>query len=287
MKRKIRNFFICFVLYQVSALICAWGAKYQVFFPLYAIIYFLFSIFVFLTIFQFLSVTKEMFEDAKLESSVEALNQQQRLKAAHIQTINKKHADTVSFQKMERKNLQALYDYLEENKYPDAAKYFEQMSCDFQKMRLRPCCSDSLLNAILDSKRQNALEHGISVHYSILLPQNYELISSSISCIFFNLLDNGIESCIRADCPAPFLNISTKFRDEFLTIHMENSKSPSEIFSRTTMKEDSINHGFGLSIIEETVESYDGSWEWIDHGDIFESIILLSYSEFKGGKLHG
>ena len=38
-----------------------------------------------------------------------------------------------------------------------------------------------------------------------------------------------------------------------------------------------LSHGFGLSIIEEIVKSYDGFCEWEDRGNIFESRIMLRY----------
>ena len=47
--------------------------------------------------------------------------------------------------------------------------------------------------------------------------------------------------------------------------------------ARKTTKSDSLSHGFGLSIIEEIVKSYDGFCEWEDRGNIFESRIMLRY----------
>ena len=43
------------------------------------------------------------------------------------------------------------------------------------------------------------------------------------------------------------------------------------------LKKDILNHGFGLSIIEDICEKNDGSCQWIDNGDTFDSVVMLRY----------
>lgn len=275
MKNKTRLFFIYYTIYQALILLYTGLERYYPNQLMYISQYFMFSIFAVLTIFQFILLTREISRDAKLAAELRSLKQQQSLKEAHSQAIWKRRHDTHAIQQDIKEKLTAFHACLQANDYSNATAYFHQISQEFRQVRFRPCCSDSLLNAILDSKRQAAENHGIQIHYNILLPQDYKSISSFISCIFFNLIDNGIESCIRSGNPASFLTLTTKFRGDFLTIHMVNSKKADEPFSYDTSKEDSIDHGFGLSIIEETARKYNGSCQWLDHGETFESIILL------------
>lgn len=277
MKRKTRMIFIGFFLYQASIIYYAWKDVYSPVRPNYAIELITGSFFAIFTIIHLFLLIRDIFEDAKLESSIQMIKQQQRMKNVHTQSIYKRQKETQAIQQSTKEQLEALYMDLKSKNHSHAISYFEQISQTLQKNRFNPCCSDSLLNAILDSKRHDAEEHGILINYQIILPPNYKLISSSISCIFFNLLDNGIESCICSDCARPFLKLNTAFQDDCFIIHMQNSKDPSVPFSHQTSKQESMEHGFGLAIIEEKVNSYDGSYEWLDHGDIFESIILLPY----------
>ena len=89
-------------------------------------------------------------------------------------------------------------------------------------------------------------------------------------------MDNGIESCRNSHASDPFIQITANQNANFLTIHMTNSKNPSSRFNHKTTKTDSWAHGFGLAIIEDIASRYDGSCQWIDNGDTFESVVMVS-----------
>ena len=148
---------------------------------------------------------------------------------------------------------------------------------NFQRERFHPICHDSLINAILADKRFLALQKNVKISYEILLPEKSCISSSELSSIFFNLLDNGLESCSTCGLPEPFISVTSRMSAGFLTIHMRNSKDPARTFDHKTSKSDIVNHGFGLSIIEDICTKNDGSCQWLDHGDSFDSIVMLRY----------
>ena len=45
--------------------------------------------------------------------------------------------------------------------------------------------------------------------------------------------------------------------------------------ANVTTKSEPGSHGYGLSIIEDICQRYNGSYQWIDHNDTFDSIVLL------------
>ena len=122
-----------------------------------------------------------------------------------------------------------------------------------------------------------AMQKNIKVTYEVLLPEKSSIPSSELSSIFFNLLDNGIESCNASGSEAPFISVTSKMSAGFLTVHMKNSKDPAQPFNHKTSKKDIPNHGFGLSIIEDICAKNDGSCQWIDNGDTFDSVVMLRY----------
>ena len=109
------------------------------------------------------------------------------------------------------------------------------------------------------------------------LTEKSNIPSSELSSIFFNLLDNGIESCNASGSEAPFISVTSKMSAGFLTVHMKNSKDPAQPYNHKTSKKDIPNHGFGLSIIEDICAKNDGSCQWIDNGDTFDSVVMLRY----------
>ena len=120
----------------------------------------------------------------------------------------------------------------------------------------------------------------ISFEYTILFPEKNDFSFSVLISLFSNLLDNAIESCQMASSLNPKIELSIDYKGDFLIIFMQNTNETALIFNslaRKTTKSDSLSHGFGLSIIEEIVKSYDGFCEWEDRGNIFESRIMLRY----------
>ena len=146
---------------------------------------------------------------------------------------------------------------------------------NFQKERFHPICHDSLINAILADKRFLALQKNVKISYEILLPEKSCISSSELSSIFFNLLDNAIEACSASGNPDPEIRLSANISNGFLTVYMHNTKNPLQSFAHKTTKSEPGSHGYGLSIIEDICQKYNGSYQWIDHNNTFDSIVLL------------
>ena len=99
--------------------------------------------------------------------------------------------------------------------------------------------------------------------------------TADLSSIFFNLLDNAIEACNASGNPDPEIRLSANISNGFLTVYMHNTKKPMQTFTHKTTKSEPGSHGYGLSIIEDICQKYNGSYQWIDHGTIFDSVVLL------------
>lgn len=221
------------------------------------------------------SITNDTLKDARQEAELLALNQQQKLKEQQNQTLASRRQQTLSLQENVQRDLHTYETLMDNGQYEEAAHYLERLTFTFQKERFHPICGDNLINAILDSKRQTASQYNIRTSFQLLLPEKMKIETSDLNSIFFNLMDNGIESCQNSHSSDPFIQITASQNANFLTIHMTNSKDPSYKFNHKTNKTDSWAHGFGLAIIEEIASKYDGSCQWIDGGDVFESVVMV------------
>lgn len=281
MRVKKFLFYFCFLFYQLMILCQIYLHRYKVgnFWGMVS------SLIIFAAIacivFSFFSLVKEIQLNAKAEVDLYILRQQEELQSKQTQLLQHRKKDTLCFQKEILDSLEQLQAYLQEKDIDNGQLCFQQLTENFQHVRFRPCCSDSLISAILDSKKKAAFEDGIQVTYQIILPRECEMIHTSLNTIFFNLLDNGIEACRRQKASHPFIQVTSKISGEFLIIHMINSKSENERFSHNTVKKDALSHGLGLSIIEEITRERDGSCEWIDHGTTFESTVMLRCSSLQ------
>ena len=222
-------------------------------------------------------LARRSLKNAQEEAKFQALQKQEQLQKEQEQLFVSRKQETLEFQQSTIRKLETLQNYLKTNEYDKIQDYLPAITNDFQRERFHPICQDSLINAILADKRFLAMQKNIKVTYEVLLPEKSNIPSSELSSIFFNLLDNGIESCNASGSEAPFISITSKMSAGFLTVHMQNSKDPARPFNHKTSKKDILNHGFGLSIIEDICEKNDGSCQWIDNGDTFDSVVMLRY----------
>lgn len=222
------------------------------------------------------SITGNTMKSARREAELLVLNEQEKIKEQQSQSLKEHRQQTLSLQEQMKKDLLTYENLMDSEQYDEAASYLENLTSRFQKERFHPICSDNLISAILDSKRQIASQYHIRTSFQLLLPEKMRIENSDLSSIFFNLMDNGIESCRNSHASDPFIQITANQNANFLTIHMTNSKDPSSRFNHKTTKTDSWAHGFGLAIIDDIASRYDGSCQWIDNGDTFESVVMLA-----------
>lgn len=185
------------------------------------------------------SITGDTMKSARREAELLVVNEQEKIKEQQSQSLKERRQQTLSLQEQMKKDLLTYENLMDNGLYDEAASYLENLTSRFQKERFHPICSDNLVSAILDSKRQIASQYHIRTSFQLLLPENIKLENSDLSSIFFNLMDNGIESCRNSHASDPFIQITANQNANFLTIHMTNSKDPSSRFNHKTTKTDS------------------------------------------------
>ena len=141
-------------------------------------------------------------------------------------------------------------------------------------------CKNALLNTLLQEKKIVADHSKIHCQFRVILPEHFDSYFSdlTITSLFSNLLDNAIDACRLCDPSQTdlFISLTTDFRANMFIVHMQNSKNPNEIFAHhTTKKESCVLHGHGLTIIEDIVSQYHGTYKWLDEGNLFSSHLLF------------
>ena len=217
----------------------------------------------------------DVLKKSDIETELSFLQKQKQLKQEQDYSLQIRRQNTQDFQ---FKTVQGLLDFqalLEQKKYEQADDALRNLNQTFQKERFHPYCQDNLLQAILEGKRLRAEQNHIQVSYEILLPEELSVDTADLSSVFFNLLDNAIEACNTSGNPNPEIRLSANFSNGFLTVYMHNTKNQAQIFTHQTTKSNSVIHGYGLSIIEDICQRYNGSYQWINHEGMFDSIVLL------------
>ena len=264
-------FIISLTLFQIFYLLEHYSTTYlDLFFLLTCLI----AIFVYYCLYR---IIMQLFVDTKTATEFDLLKTQQTLSAEQLYLIQQQKDSYLKSYTTFTETLQAIYMALNEQNSSKAKELTDNFLADFQHTRLHPYCEDNLILAILDSKRLIAEQSNIQVDYQIILPENSIIESPDLSSVLFNLLDNAIDACRISGIEKPFLSLHLSTSKGFLVVIVKNSKDPHIQFTHSTTKSDTVTHGLGLSIVEDLCRKYDGSYQWNDCGNIFESIVLLRY----------
>ena len=217
----------------------------------------------------------DVLKKSDIETELSFLQKQKQLKQEQDYSLQIRRQNTQDFQ---FKTVQGLLDFqtlLKQEKYEQADDAIRNLNRTFQKERFHPYCQNNLLQAILEGKRLRARQNHIQVSYEILLPEELSVDTADLSSVFFNLMDNAIEACNTSGNPNPEIRLSANISNGFLTVYMHNTNNQAQIFTHQTTKSNSGIHGYGLSIIEDICQRYNGSYQWINHEGMFDSIVLL------------
>ena len=270
MRRKI-TFIISLILFQIFYLLSHYTIQYLNLFFLLACLAAL------VVCYNLYRLLMQIFIGQKTEAELKQLKKQQDLNAEHLQLVKQQENDLLKTQKQFTETLHTVQNLLHAGDCEKAEKLIHDTLETFQRERFHPYCEDNLILAILESRRMLAEQAGIHVDYKIFLPEKSMIQPSDLSSVLFNILDNAIEACRSSEDFKKNLSLSLTTSKGFLSILVRNTKDPQIVFNHNTTKKDSVYHGLGLSIIEDICHKYDGSWQWNDYGDTFESVILLRY----------
>lgn len=213
---------------------------------------------------------KKTFEFTEENIQIDTMMKNQELRKKQEEELKAIKENAEDIENKIKKDLKTVSEMLDTN-VEDAKETLIQLSDHFESVRMHPICADSLMNAILQSKREYANTLGIDVHYHVMT-EYANKFDTDLSAVLFNLLDNGIEAC--SQCNDSSLSLSISDHMGYLHIKMVNSKQEKKFTGETT-KEDKVHHGYGLSIITDIANKHDGSVQWIDNGDTFTSLVML------------
>jgi len=163
----------------------------------------------------------------------------------------------------------------------EAKDYTKAVMDEYSSIKREYYCCNKIINAVLISKAKICINKNISCHIDIQLPEHVSISDIDLMSVFSNLLDNAIEGCLRNTDAENWIDIKAATIGNFFSVRIINSKLQDRAEALTekkrfmTWKENKKLHGYGLKIIEEVVERYEGQKEFNDLGDTFSSLVML------------
>lgn len=179
-----------------------------------------------------------------------------------------------------RHHMDCVFGLLIDNEFAYAREYVEKLNEGFIENTNLLDTGHSIVNIVLNQKIRYASDRGISLVPVFNNLKQLKLDKNDIVVILSNLLDNAIEACQRLKISKKEIKISIEDDDTYTTLTIKNPiedvlfQSNGRIHSS---KVDKLNHGVGLSNVENIVKKYNGECMYSTNNNIFTYTIHIEY----------
>ena len=137
-------------------------------------------------------------------------------------------------------------------------------------------CKNAVVNTILYDKSERAQTEGVDLTFDVKVPEKTDIELTDLCSIFTNLIDNGLKSArisednrleLKAWCDMGFMFVRTRnYPDK--DSDMPENKEDFDI-------QNISHHGYGLSILKDIAEKYNGSFEIKRTDNTFEVLCCV------------
>lgn len=143
-------------------------------------------------------------------------------------------------------------------------------------------CGNDIIDSIINCKEAEALENNIQFEYHISLTSPLNIESIDICAILANQIDNAVEACLKIEEKNQrkiSINIYQKEYFVFFTVKNTAKEDPFGKNNELITSKNNSNglHGFGIRIIRETAEKYNGTSENVyAEGQFISNVMLIN-----------
>ena len=185
--------------------------------------------------------------------------QRHQLMEQHYEKIENQQKEILGMREEMDHQLSTIDEYISEGNIDEAERiidgYIEQIAYNTSYN----FTSNSGINALLNSKFNQARVEGITCEFDIRLEEQMGIKDSDLTIVIGNILDNAIEACTYCESQK-FIHFKTYQLNQTIAIFCENS-TDGKVKSLRTRKSNSLKHGIGLKNVKETIEKYLGNME--------------------------
>lgn len=134
---------------------------------------------------------------------------------------------------------------------------------------------NSVVDALLNSKKRAAEDKGIAFTYDVSLPETLSIEIIDLCILFGNALDNAVEACSKITSGPKTIRMTAKYDNNSVIARIENTVEPGTGASLATRKADRRNHGFGIGNIESALKRYRSIHRIAVRDDIFSLSFVI------------
>lgn len=232
--------------------------------------------FVFMLIFLFFVIN--IYDKKVLKTENNLLKQQNEMQYANYLAMQHQENEIHKLYHDIGNHIETIRVLINNGDNQEAKEYSDELLKKYSEVKKEYYCSNKIINAVLSQKFKLCEDNKILSDYELRIPDNLSVKDIDLMCIFANLLDNAIESCQRNNGFDNYINLKATVVGNYFVVKVINSKVFEDIDNNKThhtWKQDRSLHGYGLKILKEIVQRYDGKSEFKNNIDNFSAMVML------------
>lgn len=232
---------------------------------------------IFLSILLLLAYFKLQHYNQLLKETNLVNEQMLRLEEQHYKMLQKKNDDLRSFKHDYNYHITAMQGLIAAGKSEELYNYIQNLS-DVKEQVYYFSTNHPVADAIVNYFYET-ISRTVSFQVEGKLPQTLFVSDSDLCIILSNLLHNAVEAIEKLEKNAkPEIYISLYANEEYISIIVENTceeYDKQHFDSLPTSKKDSMNHGWGLKNVRDTVQKYYGTLDLKFENNLFTATVRL------------
>ncbi len=157
--------------------------------------------------------------------------------------------------------------------------YLDGLCATMEQLDMQCNTGNPVTDVVISRKIREAINNKITFTCDFIYPKALQISAFDLSIILNNSLDNAMEAAKKVEKDA-FIKVSSYRKGNMFFLEVKNSFDGNLIYDDSkkallTIKEDTLQHGFGLKNIENCVEKYYGSAEYHEIGNEFILTVML------------
>lgn len=172
-----------------------------------------------------------------------------------------------------RNHLTVIQGLLEQGDTQGAIGYLDRIAGSPALRGSKRFCDNETANVVLSAKAETMEQLGITVDFTVSLPQNLSVADTDLAALLGNALDNAIEGAQNA--ASKKIMLCCRADKGLLMLRLENTVGGKINQDLSTTKADKTSHGFGIPGMREIAERYHGTLHAAMENDRFVLLVCL------------
>lgn len=225
-----------------------------------------------LTVAAFIWLYRNRMQRIALENKM--LNYQNQLLEQKYRQVNENYVSNAKTYHDLRHHLNSLYQMMEEGRGEDAKRYIQNLEQPIRQSAMVTWTGHSLLDAILNVKRDEAGEKGVNMSIDTRMLENISRMKEQDVCaLFANLIENAVEAATRE------ISVVIREKHNMIYVEVKNDCKKMPVIKKDgsiqSTKENPREHGWGMISINEVVRRYQGTIDYGEEAGFFVTKIFL------------